>query len=400
VTDPLPSIAIVSTVLPPAPSGQARVLGHLLGDPPPGNLVLLTEHWPFFSQHAESNGKFANYRKFRQLRIQWQENGWLERFSPRCNAFAGVLRSVFERAREVAAAVTEFHSAAIVACSGSPFDLPACTLAAFWSRVPLVAYLFDDPIFQWPPGPMRSFARVWEPIWGRTATQIIAPNEAMAKEFFRRRGRQPTIVRNPVSPEAFSDADQPWPAFKGSFRVVYTGSIYHAQSDAFINLLGALNDMKDWSLHIYTSQNEAQLANMGISGPNVFRHEHVEQLESYAQQRSADILFLPLAFKSSIQEVLRTSAPMKLGEYLASGRPILVHAPADTFVARHFRQHGAGVVVDSPDRRILANALSEIAANPALRDSLRVSARALAGLYSVGHARKTFRHVVTAAITA
>jgi glycosyltransferase involved in cell wall biosynthesis len=245
---------------------------------------------------------------------------------------------------------------------------------------------------------MRAFARLWEPIWSRVAAEVIVTNEAMEQEFFARRRLRPRIVRNPVASEAISQFDQPWPTIQGQFRIVYTGSVYHAQADAFINLLAALEQLNDWSLHIYTSQNESQLAAYGIQGRNVFYHQHVSQSEAYAQQQLADVLFLPLAFRSTIQEVLRTSAPMKVGEYLASGRPILVHAPLETFITRHFREHRAGVVVDTPDCRLLADALGGIAASAELRKSLRVNALSLAQLYKVELAREKFWNVVRTTI--
>ena len=266
-------------------------------------------------------------------------------------------------------------------------------------RIPLIAYLFDDPILQWVPGPLRSFARLWEPIWARTAAQVIVPNEAMAAKFNQRRGRKTVIIRNPVSAEAVPSTSG-WPTNPGQFKIVYTGSVYHAQSDAFLNLLGALEELDGWSLHIYTSQTEAQVAQYGINGPKVFYHNHVNQSEAYDQQRSADVLFLPLAFHSTIQEVLATSVPMKMGEYLASGQPILVHAPPDTFIAKHIRQHRAGVVIDKPDGHALANALRYIASNAELRQSIRTHATMLAADYNVERARDTFWNTVEATIRA
>jgi glycosyltransferase involved in cell wall biosynthesis len=395
--EPQPPIAIVSTTVPPAVSGQARVIYHLIGTPMPREVVLLTEHWPF-SQLAEAEGRDANYRKFKQLRIKLQENGWLEQLLPWLNSFGGLLAAFFERADEITAAVRECKSAAIIGCTGSPFDLPACTIAAFRTGVPFIVYLFDDPIFQWPPGRMRQFARLWEPIWSRVAAQVITPNEAMHEEFLRRRGRESVLIRNPVAAEAFVGLEHPWPSVEGRFRIVYTGSVYHAQADAFTDLVSALNELEQWSLHIYTSQSHEQLAAYGICGPKVFHHEHVGQFQSYLQQRSADVLFLPLAFGSEIQAALRTAAPMKLGEYLASGRPILVHAPADSFVVQHFRKHGAGVVVDRLGPHLLAAAASEIARNPLLRRSLRANALNLAELYKATLAHENFWNVVKRAV--
>jgi len=388
-----PRIAVISTTVPPGATGQARVLGHLIGHAPPDNCLLLTEQSPF-PPGVGPEGPLGNYRVLAQLPMGLRESGWVPERMPTLNSFGGILRSVGTRAREISSYVREFNVAVMIACTASPFDLPACTLAALWHRLPLIAYLFDDPIFQWAPGTVRSVARLWEPIWSITAAQVLVPNEAMAEEFARRRARNPIIIRNPVAPEACSTCQKPWPATPDHLRIVYTGSVYQAQADAFMNLLAALDELRDWSLHIYTSQSETQLAAYGIEGARVFRHEHVEQSEAYKLQRSADVLFLPLAFRSTIPEALRTSAPMKLGEYLAAGRPILAHAPPDTFVARHLRQHHAAVVVDAPENSSVAAALREISNNAKLRENLYANAARLAQDYNVDQARLVFWNAV------
>ena len=77
-------------------------------------------------------------------------------------------------------------------------------------------------------------------------------------------------------------------------------------------------------------------------------------------QAEADILFLPLAFDCPAPDVVRSALPGKFPEYLASGRPILVHAPADSFVAWYCRQHHCAAVVDEPDTRALADGLHRL----------------------------------------
>ena len=389
-----PRIALVSTVVPPGAQGQAHVLGHLIGFPPPEHCLLLADQPPF-PLGTSLEGAFANYRILEQQRVELKSAGWLPVQLRQLNSMGTVLHAVTKRAFEIDRYVRAFNASVLIACTASPFDLPACTLVSIRRRIPLIAYLFDDPILQWVPGPLRSFARLWEPIWARIAVQVIVPNEAMAAKFNQRRGRKTVIIRNPVSTEAIPSISG-WPTNSGRFKIVYTGSVYHAQSDAFLNLLGALEELHEWSLHIYTSQTETQVAQYGIHGPKVFYHKHVNQSEAYAQHRSADVLFLPLAFRSTIQEVLVTSAPMKMGEYLASGRPILVHAPPDTFIAQHIRQHRAGVVIDKPDSHALASALRDIASNAELRQSIYMNAIMLAAEYNVERARDTFWNTVEA----
>ena len=91
-------------------------------------------------------------------------------------------------------------------------------------------------------------------------------------------------------------------------------------------------------------------------------------------QRQAQVLFLPFAFHSPYPEVVRTSAPAKMAEYLAARRPILVHAPADSFVSHYFKRHGCGIVVDEPQPAAVAQALARILDDGALREQLSASA--------------------------
>jgi glycosyltransferase involved in cell wall biosynthesis len=291
---------------------------------------------------------------------------------------------------------------AIIGCTASPLDLPAAYLASRRLNIPFVAYLFDDPVYQWVPGSYRRLARFWEPIWGRGAAALIAPNEVLAKDV---RSRLPKatihIVRNPVDPAAL-----PVPAVKapelpsGSasdrvWRLLYTGSVYSAQASAFRNLNSALNQLQGrFALDVYTAQPPAALAANGLDGPYVHHHPHAPQATALSLQRNADILFLPLAFNSAIPEVILSSAPAKLGEYLAAGRPMLVHAPSGSFVTELLRKADAGVIVDVPDPSRLAEALTTIANSEPLRDRIVRNAANLAGEFHVGRARDAFCSVI------
>ncbi|HYE16132.1 MAG TPA: hypothetical protein VD968_16965 [Pyrinomonadaceae bacterium] len=104
-------------------------------------------------------------------------------------------------------------------------------------------------------------------------------------------------------------------------------------------------------LHAYTTQRAEELAGRGIGGPAVVFHPHLSVAEMPGVQRRADLLFLPLAFESPYPDLVRTSAPVKFGEYLASRRPVLVHAPPRSFISWYCREHDCGLVVDESDPR-------------------------------------------------
>jgi glycosyltransferase involved in cell wall biosynthesis len=91
-------------------------------------------------------------------------------------------------------------------------------------------------------------------------------------------------------------------------------------------------------------------------------------------QMEADLLFLPLAFNSPYPELVRTSATTKLGEYLAARRPVLVHAPPDSFVSWYFRRYDCGLVVDESDPARLAEGIERVLGDAGLRRLLSANA--------------------------
>ncbi len=306
---------------------------------------------------------------------------------PRVNNLAGLMATVLGRAWQIIRALQAEPVQAVIAASGSPFDLPAAWLAAERLRLPFLAWLFDDPVMQWPADtPYRGFARFWERRWAGRC-QPIAPNEVMAEDFVARnpRARHATLVRNPAADGAFAPPPARWPAAPGAVRILYTGSVYGAQVDALRNLLSAIRSSEGFELVIHTAQTEAQLAEMGLAGEGVRVRPHLPHAEALAAQQMADILFLPLAFESAIPEVIRSSAPAKAAEYLASGRPVLVHAPPGAYVNRLFGggSEGAGLVVDRPDPAALAAALLRLRNEPGLRAGMAARATTLAGEFRV-----------------
>ena len=74
----------------------------------------------------------------------------------------------------------------------------------------------------------------------------------------------------------------------------------------------------------------------------------------------ADVLFLGLSLHSDHPEIVRTATPARLVEYMASGRPLLVHAPAGSHVAEYARREDFAEVVDSADAEALLAALRRV----------------------------------------
>jgi glycosyltransferase involved in cell wall biosynthesis len=389
------SIAIVSTTLPPTPNGQARVLEALLRDAPASVLLLSQE------PHAELSGahEFGRVVQLEPHRELYTLKRWTQKSKSRLNNLgvhlnnlAGLMRSVFERGREIEGAARAAGVEVIVGCTASPFDLPAAYLAARSMKVPFIGYLFDDPVHQWPKNTAavyRTIAQLWEPVWSKGAAALIAPNEILARDIEARRRVRVRIIRNPVPSVAF-DRLETGPSPAGPRRIVYTGTVYHAQGDAFRNLVEALSAFGGrYELHVYTGQPQAALEAQGVSGPYVIRHDNLSGPAVHVVQQSADILFLPLSF-TEIQEVIRSSSPGKTGEYLASGRPILVHAPEVTWISTFLAKYEAALVVTKKDPALLEAAIRRLENEPEHGRSLARAAKALSFDFHVERTRLEF----------
>ena len=116
----------------------------------------------------------------------------------------------------------------------------------------------------------------------------------------------------------------------------------------------------DITVHLYTPQSLHHMRENGITGPLVVVHKAQSAASMPAIQHDADILFLPLSFDNDLREMVKTSAPAKIGEYLASKKPVLVHAPRDSFVAWYFKKYRCGLVVDDDSPEILAQAIHRL----------------------------------------
>jgi len=267
------------------------------------------------------------------------------------------------RARRIAEIVESEKCKAIVACSGDLEDLPAAWLASRRAKVPFFAYYFDYYSHQFVAPEKRMLARLVEPRFISRAAGIITTNEILTDDLRSRYGVDSTVLHLPCDLDEYerlvSDCAED-DANTQEVSIVYTGAIYDAHFDAFRNLLRAVEIVKrKITVHIYAAQDPRELAAKGIDGPVVL-HNHRPNSEMPCVQRRADILFLALAFNSPYPAIVRTAAPSKLAEYLASGRPILCHAPHDSFISWYFRKHECGVVVDEDDPARLAKGIELI----------------------------------------
>jgi glycosyltransferase involved in cell wall biosynthesis len=145
-------------------------------------------------------------------------------------------------------------------------------------------------------------------------------------------------------------------ADSGDRELLLAGAVYWAQRDAIARLLGLRGRIPD--LEIVAVGNEQTLHAHGLHAD---RYEPALPGPQFAQRLArADALFLGLSFDSDHPDVVRTATPARLVEYMASGRPLLIHAPRGSHVAEYARREDFAQVVDVADPEQLRTALAAV----------------------------------------
>ena len=155
------------------------------------------------------------------------------------------------------------------------------------------------------------------------------------------------------------------------YHIVYTGSIYWVQEDSLGNLAEALNEIRDTDvcLDIYTSKPTEKILALAEKSDRV-NIKYAVQEKLIEIQNQASILFLPLSLNRWESPVIRTAIPSKINEYLLSGRPILIHAPASSYLSKYAKENGFALVIDHKDKEALKSAVKKLLFDKDYADNL------------------------------
>jgi glycosyltransferase involved in cell wall biosynthesis len=364
-------VAWVSNVFPPSHTSHAAVIHRLLGDRDPETYCLISGR-DYVSEMANewSERLPGRYYHLRSVRLTRGYRLGLRTVRIHLNHLFDIQR-VFLIAR----ILRRERCDAIVACTGGDeiADFPAAYLASRIVGIPFYAYLLDQFSHMVNYGMGTSILRHLEPMMMKGAAGVIVPNEFLADDVRRQFGVEPVVIHNPIDLALYEHARQDRPS--DECNIVYTGEVGLLHFSAFRNLVAAIK-MLDFpaKLHLYTVRPPELLETDGIKGPVVVHGQRPLQ-EMPAVQSNADILFLPLALDCEHPNIVRTAAPGKMAEYLAAKRPILVHAPPDSFLAWYLQHHQCGLVVDRDDPAALAEAIRRLASDADLRRSISERAR-------------------------
>lgn len=238
-------------------------------------------------------------------------------------------------------------------------------IAHLITKKPWVMFLFDLYKGNNYPFPGNLLAAIFEPKMMRDARHIIVTNEGTKNWYAKRYGQsiaqKIVVIHNAIPDEKYLKPETSYDP-KPPYTILFTGGIYWPQIRSIKNLISALDGIDiDIKFHIYAPSPKEYLEKVGILNSNIVKihpplsHDAMPELQS-----GADILFLPLSWKTPSPEIIDTATPGKLTDYLISGRPMLIHAPPTTYLVRYAKENDFALVVDSEEVERLRDAIRKL----------------------------------------
>ncbi len=236
------------------------------------------------------------------------------------------------------------------------------------TKKPLNLYLFDIYRGNALIAPGKFLARIFEPRLFKSSEKIIVTNDGTKEFYVRRYGEKIaskiTVIYNSVFPDPYAELQKDSLPYdpKPPYTILFTGSIYWPQIRSIKNLIRAVEEITDLDikLKIYSPSPSAYLKEIGIEESKKVKIMVAPPQDMPSIQNQADILFLPLSWKTQSQAIIDTATPGKLTDYLIAGKPILIHAPASTFLVKYARENDFAEIVDEENTEKLKTAIKKI----------------------------------------
>jgi glycosyltransferase involved in cell wall biosynthesis len=201
----------------------------------------------------------------------------------------------------------------------------------------------------------------------------------------------PHSYPEPIPTELPEDRDVRREAFWG-------GSVYGLNSCSAKRVLTALEEV-ECPLALRTMSTDDTLERQGITGEFVRREVMRDRPEYLEALRRRGLLAASMDWPDETnwhEDEMAIIFPTKAVEYLASGRPILVHCPEHYFLARFFREHKCGLVVTERDPKALVDAVNRLLQGDDEVIEMRKAALAAAQLFSIDRLAPLFSSEVNA----
>jgi hypothetical protein len=218
--------------------------------------------------------------------------------------------------------------------------------------LPLAVYLVDDFLA----GALLSgnnvhlsVAREQVPEWLGRAQRIFVISEGLQQLVQKRYGLDSFVL-----PLPYDLLPAPSVTGQDSEQIIFVGNLSHFYVDGLKETAEVIDDLnrslgKSLTLR-FTLPNPGQVKKM-IGDFACIRCRSCRDDRELRQEIAASLFcFAPYSFDAKFKDMVATSFPSKMLDYLASGRLVVTYAPAYASSVTYFRRYQLGVILDSHDK--------------------------------------------------
>ncbi len=253
--------------------------------------------------------------------------------------------------------------------------------------VPIAIHIMDD----WPKtiASKGFFSLYWKRVIDHEFRELINKSsylmsicQSMSDEYKIRYGKDFIPFHNPIDLTIWKKESKNKWNIKHSFYIVYAGRVGNANQKSIFDICKSTSILNKEGTYIYFDiyTPDYQLKRVlklnkfqGVSIHPSIPHEDIPPLLA-----GADLLVIPLDFDKKSIKFAGFSMPGKTSEYMASGTPILVYAPAETALIHYTDKEKWGFVVNERNLSLLSAAIKQLYSDKFLREQLGKHARELA----------------------
>ncbi len=179
------------------------------------------------------------------------------------------------------------------------------------------------------------------------------------------------------------------------------GSVYGMHASSLRILLRLVGERDGIRLSITTGQKAAYLESIGVSAARNLTIEHYpDESRFFRRMTRADACVVCLAHDGHSPEDVATALPTRAVESLRFGKPLLVVAPAESYLSRLVREHAAGIAASPDDARGVEEALDALLSESRRKEFSENARRLFDERFStervgpswIGEARRLARH--------
>lgn len=271
--------------------------------------------------------------------------------------------------------LNEFNPSVIYAQASSLDDILFCLSVHSYLNKPLIFHMMDD----WPSTINKGiFKKFWQKkidgefrILLNRADVLMSISDFMAQEYKNRYEKEFITFHNPINIEFWKKHQRTNYELSNSPSILYAGRI-GLGIDTSLELISKAIQQVNKELKISIKfVIQSQKKPLWINKYNCVEHSefvaynHLPQVFS-----SADFLILPYDFSSESIEFIKYSMPTKAPEYMVSGTPIIIFAPAVTAVVKYANKYGWAKVITKNNIGNISQEIKELIAKKELRQQI------------------------------